>query len=222
MGLTTLNDIFFAVVERDDPRVMFYREFGGWIPISSRDVQRKVIGVSRALAGWGISKGDRVAILSENRPQWAIADFASLLLGAVDVPIYPTLTAEQTAYILRDSGAKVIFLSTASQLEKVRSVRNRTALEKIVVMDAQTGQADDFVLMDSIMLATHGAADLRTLEQPISPANLATIMYTSGTTGTPKGVMLTHDNLASNIACSTETFDWPGRPGYVSFLPLSH
>ena len=76
--------------------------------------------------------------------------------------------------------------------------------------------------MDSIMLATHGSADLRTLEQPISPANLATIMYTSGTTGTPKGVMLTHDNLASNIECSTETFDWPGRPGYVSFLPLSH
>src|SRR6266436_3930244 len=135
MGLTTLNDIFFAVVERDDPRVMFYREFGGWIPISSRDVQRKVIGVSRALAGWGISKGDRVAILSENRPEWTIADFASLLLGAVVVPIYTTLTAEQTAYILRDSGARAIFVSSQKHLEKVLGILEATAIERMIVMD---------------------------------------------------------------------------------------
>jgi len=103
MSLLTLNDIYFAVVERGDPRVMMVRESGGWIPISSRELQQKVGGVSRALAGWGISKGDRVAILSENRAEWTVADFACLLLGAVVVPIYTTLTAEQTAYILRDS-----------------------------------------------------------------------------------------------------------------------
>ena len=107
-----LNDIFSAVVERDEPRVMMYREAGGWIPISSRELYQKVAGVSRALTSWGISKGDRVAILSENRPEWTIADFASLLLGAVVVPIYTTLTAEQTAYILRDSGARIVFVSS--------------------------------------------------------------------------------------------------------------
>ena len=94
----------------------------------------------RARCGeWGIGKGDRVAILSENRPEWTIADFASLLIGAVTVPIYATLTAEQTAYILRDSGARVVFLSSAAQLQKVLSIRGQTALEKLVVMDAVEG-----------------------------------------------------------------------------------
>ena len=92
-----------------------------------------------ALRGWGIGRGDRVAILSENRPEWTIADFASLLLGAVTVPIYATLTAEQTAYILRDSGARVIFVSSEAQLQKVLSIREQTAVENIVVMDAVEG-----------------------------------------------------------------------------------
>ena len=92
--------------------------------------------MSGALRKWGVGRGDRVAILSENRPEWTIADFASLLLGAVTVPIYATLTAEQTAYILRDSGARVIFVSSETQLQKVLSIRDQTLLEKIVVMDA--------------------------------------------------------------------------------------
>src|SRR6266705_4552127 len=112
MSLLTLNDIFSAVVERDDPRVMMHRESGRWIPISSRELYQKVAGVSRALTSWGISKGDRVAILSENRPEWTVADFASVLLGAVVVPIYTTLTPQQTAYILRDSGARVVVVSS--------------------------------------------------------------------------------------------------------------
>ena len=89
-----------------------------------------------ALRGWGMGRGERVAILSENRVEWTIADFASLLLGAVTVPVYATLTAEQTAYILRDSGARVIFVSTETQMQKVLSIREQTAVEKIVVMDA--------------------------------------------------------------------------------------
>ncbi len=135
MSLLTLNDIYFAVVERGDPRVMMVRESGGWIPISSRELQQKVGGVSRALAGWGISKGDRVAILSENRAEWTVADFACLLLGAVVVPIYTTLTAEQTAYILRDSGARIVFVSNGQHLQKVLSIQDQTVVEKIVVMD---------------------------------------------------------------------------------------
>src|SRR5436190_15340862 len=197
MGLTTLNDIFFAVVERDDPRVMMYRESNRWIPISSSEVQQKVVGVSRALISWGISKGDRVAILSENRPEWTTADFASMLLGAVVVPIYTTLTAEQTAYILRDSGARIVFVSNGQHLQKVLSIQDQTVVEKVVVMDKV--DRTRALLMSDLMKA--GAADdssqLDAAGRAIQPADLATIIYTSGTTGTPKGVMLTHGNMAS-------------------------
>ena len=126
----TLNDIFFGIVDRRQQRLMLAREATEWLPISSQDFYRNVAGVARALRNWDVSKGDRVAILSENRPEWAVADFASFLLGAVVVPIYTTLTAQQTAYILCDSGAKIVFLSSADQLKKVLSIKDQTAIEK--------------------------------------------------------------------------------------------
>ncbi|HYM07131.1 MAG TPA: AMP-binding protein, partial [Terriglobales bacterium] len=123
MSLRTLNDVFFAVVERQHPQAMLQRLGEEWVAVSSEALRQRVLAASGALRKWGIGKGDRVAILSENRPEWTIADFAALLIGAVSVPIYATLTAEQTAYILRDSGARVVFLSSAAQLQKVRSIR---------------------------------------------------------------------------------------------------
>src|SRR5579862_3057541 len=139
MSLRTLNDVFWAVVRRQQSKVMLHRSGDNWAPISSQTFRERVLGVCRGLRKWGIGKGDRVAILSENRPEWMIADFASLLLGAVTVPIYATLTAEQTAYILRDSGARVIFVSGEAQLRKVLSIRSQTALRQLVVMDAVEG-----------------------------------------------------------------------------------
>ncbi len=112
MGLQTLNNVFFAIIERNQSQLMLRQEADQWLPISSQEFHGKVIAVAHTLQNWGISRGDRVAILSENRPEWTIADFASLLLGAVVVPIYTTLTAEQTAYMLRDSGAQAIFVSS--------------------------------------------------------------------------------------------------------------
>ena len=104
MSIATLTDIFFTAVARNLDRAMLYRENGKWLPISSREFGCRVARTARALNGWGIRRGDRVAILSENRPEWPVADMASLLLGAVTVPLYSTLTAEQTAFALRDSG----------------------------------------------------------------------------------------------------------------------
>jgi long-chain acyl-CoA synthetase len=225
MSLRTLNDVLLAVVERQDSKVMLQRLGDEWVPISSETLRERVAAVSGALRRWGVSKGDRVAILSENRPEWTIADFASLLIGAVTVPIYATLTAEQTAYILRDSGARVVFLSSEMQLQKVLSICGQTSLEKLVVMDAVEG--DDAVRMAE--MESEGQASLgRELEalqataRAASPDDLATIIYTSGTTGTPKGVMLTHGNMASNLNCSLAEF--AVRPGdlSISFLPLSH
>lgn len=218
MSLETLNDIFFTVVERNDARVMLQRGPTEWIPISARELHRNVTGVAGALRGLGIGKGDRVAILSENRPEWTIADFASLLLGAVVVPIYTTLTPEQTAYLLRDSGARVIFVSTEQQLQKILAILDCTQIEKVVVMDAvETARATHMYQLMKSDRPTFEAAP-----HCVSADDLATIIYTSGTTGTPKGVMLTHGNMASNLACSLSEFGVSSGDVSISFLPLSH
>jgi long-chain acyl-CoA synthetase len=222
MSLETLSQLFYTCVDRDQARVMLQREAIEWVPISSRDLYRSVVGVARALESWGIAKGDRVAILSENRAEWPMADFAALLIGAVVVPIYATLTDEQTAYVLRDSGARVLFVSSEKQLQKVLAIQARTRLERVVVMDAvETAHAFH---MRHLMREgpTERDAEFDKRAAAVTSADLATIIYTSGTTGTPKGVMLTHGNLASNIECSLQGFDV--RPGQtsISFLPLSH
>ena len=135
MTLTTLNDIFFAATERNLDRVMLSRASGKWLPISSSDLRRNIAATAHALREWSVRKGDRVAILSENRPEWSTADFAILLLGAVTVPVYATLTPEQTAYTLRDSGASVVFVSTEHQLRKIQTILPQTQIQRIVVMD---------------------------------------------------------------------------------------
>jgi long-chain acyl-CoA synthetase len=222
MSLESLNQLFYTCVDRDQARVMLQREAIDWVPISAKDLYRSVLGVARALESWGITKGDRVAILGENRPEWVIADFAALLLGAVVVPIYATLTGEQTAFVLRDSGARVIFVSTEKQLEKVLSIQTQTSLKRVVVMDAvETAHAFH---MQHFTRQGPGERDAEFDRRAaaISSADLATIIYTSGTTGTPKGVMLTHGNLASNLQCSLLGFDVKPGQTSISFLPLSH
>lgn len=238
MSLHTLNDILLAVCKSRRERVMLQRQALGWVPISSAEVYRNVVGVARALESWGIGRGDRVAILSENRPEWTIADFAALALGAVTVPIYSTQTADQTSYVLNDSGARVIAVSTKSQLEKVLTIRRHTPLERIIVMDAvETAHA---VHMSDLMRygpagldSKSGDPEIRDPEtgdpgfearlRTVRPDDLATIIYTSGTTGAPKGVMLTHGNMASNISSSMEGFGFGTKEEVsLSFLPLSH
>src|ERR1019366_9262701 len=149
MNPQTLNDIFFAIVERRQDRVMLVREGSEWVPVSSQEFYRDVAAVARALSQWGLVKGDRLAILSENRLEWAVTDFASLLLGLAVVPIYSTLTPQQTAYVLRDSGASVVVVSTEKQLEKVLSIKDQTAIEKIVLMDP--AETPDAVHMQRLM-----------------------------------------------------------------------
>ena len=218
----TVNDIFFAIVERGQQPVMLVRDGSRWIPISAREFYRNVSGMARALKRWGLVKGDRLAILSENRPEWTIADFAALILGVVVVPIYSTLTAQQTAYILSDSGAKVVVVSTAQQLEKVLSIKNQTAVERLLVMDSvNTTHAE---LLQRIMLQGpfHRDPEIERCTGAISATDLASIVYTSGTTGAAKGVQLTHGNLTSNVLNSLSGFDIGPGDVSISFLPLSH
>jgi long-chain acyl-CoA synthetase len=227
MSLSTLNDIFFATVERGLDRVMLYRENGKWLPISSTDLRRRVSATAGTLRGWGIRKGDRIAILSENRPEWTIADFSILLLGAVTIPVYATLTPEQTAFTLNDSGATIIFVSTEHQLRKVQSILPETQIRRIVVMDhveIPREIAGSCALMDSFESQNPDFLDAEreAIARSITSDDLATIIYTSGTTGVFKGAMLTHGNMASNIACSLLGFDMHAGQTSISFLPLSH
>ena len=202
---------------------MLQREAVDWVPISSQELYRDVVGLARGLESWGIRKGDRVAILSENRPEWTVTDFATLAIGAVTVPIYATQTAEQTSFILNDAGARVIAVSTQQQLDKVLTIQRHVPVERILVMDAvETAHA---IPLRTLMVHGPTGFDREFDERAASmtPDELATIIYTSGTTGMPKGAMLTHGNMTSNIACSVEGFN-PVREGEVavSFLPLSH
>jgi long-chain acyl-CoA synthetase len=227
MTLATLNDLFFAAAERNLDRAMLYREAGNWLPISSSDFRRNIAATTRALQEWNIRKGDRVAILSENRPEWSTADFAILLLGAVTVPVYSTLTPEQTAYTLRDSGATIAFVSSENQLRKVQTILSQTQVQRIVVMDRiqiPNDLAANCVLIDQFIRQGPSTLDpqIESIARSIQPADLATIIYTSGTTGPSKGAMLTHGNMASNVNCSLLGFDiGPGEIS-ISFLPLSH
>jgi long-chain acyl-CoA synthetase len=223
MTLSTLNQIFLSILDRNQPCVMKHQVSGRWTAISSADLYRDVAGVSRALRDWGISKGDRVAILSENRPEWTMADFACLLIGAVVVPIYATLTEEQTAYILRDAGARVVFVSSKKQFQKVSDKRDSTSIERIAVMDDL--ESEGAASMSQLRKNGPPQRDASFDEFALSiatPSDLATIIYTSGTTGTPKGAMLTHGNIASNISCSLNSFDIGPSDTSISFLPLSH
>jgi long-chain acyl-CoA synthetase len=220
----TLVDIFYAVVERGSARVMLFRDNSGWQNVTAQNLYKYTVGVARTLQRWGIQRGDRIAILSENRPEWAIADFATLLVGACVVPIYATLTADQCLYVLRHSGARAIFCSTLAQLDKIESIRAQTALEHVILMDAKPPAG----VQDMQEMATTGPsqrdAAFDKVAHTVTPSDLCTIIYTSGTTGTPKGVMLAHGNFAANLDQSLEAFDFEPDSGdiSISFLPLSH
>src|SRR5579871_5938957 len=218
----TLAEIFFTSIGHDLDRHVMSRRDQGWRDVSSRQYYGYVTATARALRQWGIGKGDRVAILSENRPEWMIADFACVCSGIIDVPIYTTLTAEQTAYLLQNSGARVIFLSNREQLHKIQAIQAQTKLEKIVVMDetAELGVIPMWSLLDQASTERDAAFDDRA--HNIGPDEIATLIYTSGTTGASKGVMLSHGNLASCANTSVKNFEWAEQDTYLSFLPLSH
>ena len=224
----TLTRLFFDAVSKfNRPDALQVKVAGAYKPISHAEVADRVRHAARGLASLGVRRGDRVAILSENRPEWAIADFACLTAGLTDVPIYPTLPADQIAYILKDSGAVAIFVSTKIQAEKVREIRSQLpALKTVIGFDDVPG----LVNMSIAELEKRGAEgetsqSIATYKEDaltVKPDDLATIIYTSGTTGEPKGVMLSHDNIYSNVEASRKAIPFEGRDVGLSFLPLSH
>jgi long-chain acyl-CoA synthetase len=229
-AVRTLSDLFYESVDTyRKPDHLKHKVEGQWRGISSDEFRRAVEETSLGLRELGVEKGDRVALLSENRPEWAIVDLATLTAAAVDVPIYATLTSAQALYILNDSEAKVCVVSTAAQLRKVSEVRAQARhLRHVVRMDAAGGPVPDTLTLDEVRARgrealARDAQAVRRRAAEAQPGDLATLVYTSGTTGDPKGVMLTHRNIVSNVEGSRAVFmDFGPADVALSFLPLSH
>jgi long-chain acyl-CoA synthetase len=225
----TINELFIrAMEEHQKPDAFLTKSEGRYHGIASREVLTKVAALAQAFVEMGVGAGDRVALLSENRLEWALTDYAILGLGAVTVPLYSTLLDGDVEYILRDSSSKGIIVSNRDQLKKVLAVRTRVPDLKIVIaMECDPGEFPDVLRWRD--LAGQGSAtgtdpvkSLETQALRTRPEDVATIVYTSGTTGVFKGVVLTHANISSNIQACDRLFDF--HPGDISmaFLPLAH
>jgi long-chain acyl-CoA synthetase len=225
----TLNRLFFDAVQKfDKPDALQVKVAGAFQPISHRTLAERVRRAALGLQALGIKPGDRVAILSENRPEWAIADYACLTAAMTDVPIYPNLPPDQVAYILRDCGAAAVFVSTSAQADKVRQVRRACpALRCVIGFGPSRDEGVDLTMTEleangAAMESAATIAAYRAGADAVRPDDLATLIYTSGTTGEPKGVMLTHDNLYSNVMAGAAQIPFAGNDSCLSFLPLSH
>jgi long-chain acyl-CoA synthetase len=225
--LSTLNDLFIRVGSAGNRRAVLWQdEFGQWQPISSNQIYQRVRKLAETFLDWGALKGDRIALISENRWEWVITDFATLAIGAIDVPIYPTLTGEQIAQLLQDAGCRIAVVSTRQQFDKLQAVRGQTSLERIVMMDSATAPAGAIPFSEVLAGADARESErdptFDALVRSAEPKDVATLIYTSGTTGEPKGVMLTHGNIASNQNFAAVEFDFNSTDACISFLPLSH
>jgi long-chain acyl-CoA synthetase len=224
--ISTINDLFSRIAAAANPRAVLWQdEFGKWQPISSDQLYQRVRALSETFLSWGAKKGDRIALIGENRWEWAVTDFATLAIGAIDVPIYPTLTGEQVAALVGDAGCRIAVVSTRQQFDKLSAVRGQTQLERIVMMDAAA--PPDAIAFSSLIAGADKRGSERdpafdALVRSVEPKDVATLIYTSGTTGEPKGVALTHGNIASNQNLAAADFDFNSTDACISFLPLSH
>ena len=225
----TLNELFLKAIEKfPKPAAFLSKTAGKYRGLSSQEALQKVAPLASQLGRRGVRQGDRVAILSENRVEWALTDYAVLGLGAVLVPIYPTLLEPDIEYILRDSSSKCVVCSNGAQLKKILNVRGSLPeLKFILVMDDAAERAegvDDW--RDFIQAAPPSSPNpvefFRARALEIKPEDTASILYTSGTMGQPKGVILTHSNLVSNILASFGLFPFGSDEVGMSFLPLCH
>ena len=226
----TLVDIFRSLADTPKPDLLLHKQGGKWIPISTAEFMDRVKNVSCALEGLGVKQGGRVALLSENRPEWSIVDFACQCYGAVLVPIFPTMVAEQVAYLMKDSGTTIAFASTSEQAAKILAAKEaspevKQALKHVIVFDASSlaGTTPYAGILETGRAAQ--AADPSAFEKRANarqPSDLATLIYTSGTTGEPKGAMLMQSNFVSNAVAGSSVLPFDSSAVALSFLPLSH
>jgi len=226
MAFATLTEKLLSAIDRvPSDRALMLRVNGRWEPMSSREFLRRIAGVSNALEQLGVKPGDRVGIFGPNRPEWHIADFAVMGLGAADVPIYFNESPDRIVYILNHSGAEIVFVAGEMQTRRLLECRGRLTSVKHIICAAAPADLGEDLLRYETLAASSGdeaIAEYRLRAARVTSDDMATIIYTSGTTGEPKGVVLTHNNLSSNEEVSADSFEMSPEDTAVSFLPLSH
>ena len=200
-----------------------------WLDITWEDLERRVHAMAGMLHEQGVEPGDRVALLSENRPEWAVTDLAAQLIGGVNVSIYTSLPPSKIAYILRDSGAKVCVVSVPVQRKKVEEIMDECpALEQIIVMsELPDDPPSNMMLWDEALARGEDVWEehedtLTAQAEAVAPDDPSALIYTSGTTGQPKGVILTHRNFCSNVKAALQRVPFGEDDEHLSFLPLAH
>jgi long-chain acyl-CoA synthetase len=224
----TLVDVFNRVpVEHKRPDTLNYKSGDRWVAISSDEMLARAKSIAAGLHAIGVQRGDRVALLSESRPEWTLTDAGSIFAGAIDVPIYPTLTPPQVRYILNDSGAAVLFVERREKFDELKDVLGECPSVKHVIFFEPDGVTTEGLTLAQLeekgrelQQRDPGHIDRSSVET--APDDLATIIYTSGTTGEPKGVMLSHSNLVSNLIDSSYHLAFGEHDIALSVLPLSH
>jgi long-chain acyl-CoA synthetase len=225
----TLVDVFTSVErEHKRPDTLNYKSDGRWVPISSDEMLARAKNIAAGLHAVGIRRGDRIALLSESRVEWTLTDAGCIFVGAIDVPIYPTLTPPQVRYILKDSGASALFIEDREKFDELKEILAECPQVKQIVYFDPAGMtsAEGLSLAELENLGREFQQQnpnlLDQLAQEITPDDLATIIYTSGTTGEPKGVMLTHSNVVTNLVDSSGHLSFGEHDIALSVLPLSH
>lgn len=226
---TTLVEVFEYVARvHQRPDTLNFKRDGHWVSISSDEMLSRVRRIAAGLYSLGVRSGDRVAILSESRPEWTLTDAGCMFASAIDVPIYPTLTPPQVRYILRDSGARVLLVQNEEKFLPLHEVLVECpAIEHVVFFEKPPGEGTRGISLAELeargQKIESAQPDLiNNAVSLIKPDDLATIIYTSGTTGEPKGVMLTHSNLVSNLIDSSGHLSFAKDDSALSVLPLSH
>ena len=229
MEIQTLNDIYTVSCTLPRAAAMKFKRDGKWVDTGVDELRDTVRYFATGLHLLGLKEGDRVAILSENRPEWAMADFAILGSAAICVPIYPTLLGWQVEYILNDSGAVAVICSTEEQMKKVAGVRDHCPhVHNVIVCDPPptlpAGVLSFAQVVESGRKADDATARARfdDIRGRAKSSDVATLVYTSGTTGNPKGAMLTHGNIASNVQATCSVLPVALGTVGLSILPLSH
>ncbi|MCP4200663.1 MAG: long-chain fatty acid--CoA ligase [bacterium] len=224
MAIRTLADLLFVIESYDKSDCLMHKVDGRYRSISSRALVDRVQTVAASLVQFGVEPGDRVALMAENGPHWPTVDFAALGVGAVLVPVYPTLTSDQAAYVVNDCGAEIALIQGRERLDGLLEIRDdMPAIKNFVLIEGEP-PSDAIKTLDSLTRdsAPMPLEELKERASRIKPEDLATFIYTSGTTGNPKGVMLTHENIASNVEACLTCLDIEPHQTALSFLPLSH
>jgi long-chain acyl-CoA synthetase len=224
MSIQTLSELFLKAAELNKPDCLQHKVDGKYLPISTAELVDRVRRLAKALVDLGLQRGDRVALMSENGPHWPTVDFATLCVGGVLAPIYPTLLPDQAAYIARDCSAKIVVAETAAHLEGLLSHAKELPDVQHYVLIKGSSTDPRVTTLDALIDKGKGVnvAEFEAWARAATPADLATLIYTSGTTGTPKGVMLTHGNITSNVVTGAPLLGLHGHYTALSFLPLSH